>query len=152
MREIYKRIEKIVSEWIQPILDKRIEEDGRWTQVAWKGGHHWELSQDRFTIPRLLTLVEDATCIRILISSTKHFNSSEISGIVERDNNEVITLTRTSIPFNEYCITLTKTSISFNEYCKFDHFSKEEMMDLYNRIKDEAVGNDNVGIYLHTKG
>lgn len=132
MREIYKKIEKIISEWIQPILDKRIEDDGRWTQSAWKGGHHWELSQDRFTIPRLLTLVEDVTCIRILISNTKRFNTSELRNIIERDNNEVIIITR--------------TNISFNEYCKSDHFSKEEMMDLYNRIKDES-GSDNLGVW-----
>lgn len=137
MRETYKQIEKVVSEWIQPILDKRIEENGRWCQTAWKGGHHWELSQDRFTIPRLLTLVEDDTCIRILISNTKHFNILEDREFIGRDNTEVITITR--------------TSISFNEYCKFDHFSKEEMMDLYNRIKDET-GSDDLGVYLHTKG
>lgn len=127
MRETYKQIEKIVSEWIQPILDKRIEDDGRWTQSAWKGGHHWELSQDRFTIPRLLTLVQDTTCIRILISTTKHFNILEDREFIGRDNNEVIIITR--------------TNISFNEYCKFDHFSQEEMMDLYNRIKEE-IGSD----------
>lgn len=127
MRETYKKIEKIISEWIQPILDKRIEEDGRWTQVAWKGGHHWELSQDRFTIPRLLTLVQDTACIRILISSTKRFNILEDREFIGRDNTEVITITR--------------TNISFNEYCKFDHFSQEEMMDLYNRIKEE-IGSD----------
>jgi hypothetical protein len=127
MRETYKKIEKLISEWIQPILDKKIEDDGRWTQSAWKGGHHWELSQDRFTIPRLLTLVEDTTCIRILISSTKRFNILEDREFIGRDNNEVIIITR--------------TNISFNEYCKFDHFSKEEMMDLYNRIKEE-IGSD----------
>ena len=115
--ENFKTIEQIISEWIQPILDKKIEDDGRWSQVAWKGGHHWELSADRFTIPRLLTLVEDTTCIRILISNTKRF------GFIERDNSEVIAITR--------------TNISFNEYCKFDHFTKEEMTDLYNRIKAE---------------
>lgn len=119
----FKQTEKIISEWIEPILDKKIEEDGRWLQVAWKGGHHWELSQDRFTIPRLLTIVEDATCIRIFISNTKHFNAPETRGLIERDNTEVI--------------TITKTNISFNEYCKFDHFTKEEMIDLYNRIKKE---------------
>ena len=135
--ETFKQIERVVSEWIQPILDKKIEEDGRWCQTAWKGGHHWELSADRFTIPRLLTLVQDATCIRILISSTKRFNTSESRSIVGRDNNEVITITR--------------TSISFNEYCKFDHFTKEEMINLYNQIKDE-IGSDNVGVYLHMKG
>lgn len=118
----FKEIEKIISEWIQPILDKKIEDDGRWSQVAWKGGHHWELSQDRFTIARLLTLVQDVTSIRIFISSTRH-TAVETRRIVGRDNNEVITITR--------------TNISFNEYCKFDHFTKEEMMDLYNRIKDE---------------
>lgn len=127
MRETYKKIEKIISEWIEPILDKRIEDDGRWTQTAWKGGHHWELSQDRFTIPRLLTLVQDTTCIRILISSTKRFNILEDREFIGRDNNEVIIITR--------------TNISFNEYCKFDHFSKEDMMDLYNRIKEE-IGSD----------
>lgn len=115
--ENFKTIERIISEWIQPILDKKIEDDGRWSQVAWKGGHHWELSADRFTIPCLLTLVEDTTCIRILISNTKRF------GFIERDNSEVIAITR--------------TNISFNEYCKFDHFTKEEMTDLYNRIKAE---------------
>lgn len=129
MRRTYKQIEKVVSEWIQPILDKRIEDDGRWSQSAWKGGHHWELSADRSTIPRLLTLVEEATCIRILISTTKRFNILEDREFIGRDNNEVITITR--------------TNISFNEYCKFDHFSKEEMMDLYNRIKDE-IGSDNL--------
>lgn len=128
MKETYKKIEKIISEWIEPILDKRIEDDGRWTQAAWKGGHHWELSQDRFIIPRLFTLVQDTTCIRILISSTKRFNILEDREFIGRDNNEVITITR--------------TNISFNEYCKFDHFSKEEMMDLYNRIKAETGSDD----------
>ena len=132
----FKQTEKIISEWIEPILDKKIEEDGRWIQVAWKGGRHWELSQDRFTIPRLLTIVEDATCIRIFISNTKHFNAPETRNIIERDNTEVI--------------TITKTNISFNEYCKFDHFSKEEMMDLYNRIKYES-GSDNLGVYLRER-
>ena len=127
MKETYKKIEKIISEWIEPILDKKIEEDGRWHQAAWKGGHHWELSQDRFIIPRLLTLVQDTTCIRILISSTKRFNILEDREFIGRDNNEVIIITR--------------TNISFNEYCKFDHFSKEDMMDLYNRIKEE-IGSD----------
>lgn len=119
--ETFKKLEKIINEWIQPILDKRIEEDGRWSQSAWKGGHHWELSADRFTIPRLLTLEMDDTHIRILISNTKRFNTSETHGFVERDNSEVI--------------TITKTDISFNEECKFDHFSHDEMYDLYNRIK-----------------
>lgn len=121
--ETFKKLEKIINEWIQPKLDKKIEEDGRWSQSAWKGGHHWELSADRFTIPRLLTLEMDDTHIRILISNTKRLKTSEIHGFVERDNNEVI--------------TITKTDISFNEYCKFDHFTLEEMMDLYNRIKAE---------------
>jgi hypothetical protein len=121
--ETFKKLEKIINEWIQPILDKRIEEDGRWSQSAWKGGHHWELSADRFTIPRLLTLEMDDTHIRILISNTKRFNTSETHGFVERDNSEVI--------------TITKTDISFNEECKFDHFSHDEMYDLYNRIKAE---------------
>lgn len=129
MRKTYKQIEKVVSEWIEPILDKRVEDDGRWSQSAWKGGHHWELSADRSSIPRLLTLVEEAACIRILISTTKRFNILEDREFIGRDNNEVITITR--------------TNISFNEYCKFDHFSKEDMMDLYNRIKDE-IGSDNL--------
>jgi hypothetical protein len=129
MRKTYKQIEKVVSEWIEPILDKRVEDDGRWSQSAWKGGHHWELSADRSSIPRLLTLVQDTTCIRILISTTKRFNILEDREFIGRDNNEVITITR--------------TNISFNEYCKFDHFSKEDMMDLYNRIKDE-IGSDNL--------
>ena len=117
-----KKIEKIISEWIEPMLDKKIEDGGRWLQAAWKGGYHWELSADRFTIPRLLTLVQDDTCIRILISNTKRFNELEKHAVVERDNTEVI--------------TITKTDISFNEQCKFDHFTKEEIMDLSNRIKD----------------
>lgn len=95
----FKQTEKIISEWIEPILDKKIEEDGRWLQVAWKGGRHWELSQDRFTIPRLLTIVEDATCIRIFISNTKRFNALETRGLIERDNTEVITITK-----NQYII------------------------------------------------
>lgn len=121
LMETFKKLEKIINEWIQPMLDKKIEEDGRWSQSAWKGGHHWELSADRFTIPRLLTLEMDDTHIRILISNTKRFNTSETHGFVERDNSEVI--------------TITKTDISFNEECKFDHFSHDEMYDLYNRIK-----------------
>ena len=129
MRRTYKQIEKVVSEWIQPILDKKIEEDGRWSQSAWKGGHHWELSADRSSIPRLLTLVKEATCIRILISTRVQIKVPDAPDFVGRDNNEVITITR--------------INISFNEYCKFDHFSKEEMMDLYNRIKDE-IGSDNL--------
>ena len=123
LMETFKKLEKIINEWIQPILDKRIEEDGRWTQSAWKGGHHWELSADRFTIPRLLTLEMNDTHIRILISNTKRFNASDTHGFVERDNREVI--------------TITKTDILFNEECKFDHFSHDEMYDLYNRIKAE---------------
>jgi hypothetical protein len=71
--------------------------------------------------------VQDTACIRILISSTKRFNILEDREFIGRDNNEVIIITR--------------TSISFNEYCKFDHFSQEEMMDLYNRIKEE-IGSD----------
>ena len=118
--ETFKKIEKIINEWIQPMLDKKIEEDGRWSQSAWKNGHHWELSADRFTIPRLLTLEMDATHIRILISNTKRFDTEKI---VERDNTEVI--------------TITKSDMSFNEDCKFDHFSHDEMYDLYNRIKSE---------------
>lgn len=121
--ETFKKIEKIISEWIQPMLDKKIEEDGRWSQSVWKGGHYWELSADRFTIPRLLTLEMNDTHIRILISNTKRFNASETQGFVERDNNEVI--------------TITKTDISFNEECKFNQFTLEEMKDLYNRIKSE---------------
>ena len=121
--ETFKKIEKVVSEWIQPILDKKIEEDGRWSQVAWKGGHHWELSADRFTVPRLLTLVMTDTHIRVFISNTKRFNIPMTNGFVERDNTEVI--------------TITKTNISFNENCEFDHFSHDEMYDLYNRIKAE---------------
>lgn len=122
--ETYKKIEKIINEWIQPILDKKIEEDGRWTQIAWKGGHHWELTADRFTIPRLLTLLEmNDECIRILISNIKRFAALETHGFAQRDNSEVI--------------TITKTDILFNEECKFDHFSRDEMYDLYNRIKAE---------------
>ena len=119
----FKKIENIISEWIQPKLDKKIEEDGRWSQSAWKGGHHWELSADRSSIPRLLTLEMDDTHIRILISNTKRFNTFETPGFAERDNSEVI--------------TITKTDLSFNEECKFDHFSHDEMYDLYNRIKAE---------------
>lgn len=118
--ETFKKIEKIINEWIQPMLDKKIEEDGRWSQSAWKNGHHWELSADRFTIPRLLTLVMDTTHIRILISNTIRFDTEKI---LERDNTEVI--------------TITKSDMSFNEDCKFDHFSHDEMYDLYNRIKSE---------------
>lgn len=121
--ETFKKIEKIINEWIQPILDKKIEEDGRWTQVAWKYGHHWELSADRFTTPRLLTLVMTDIDIRILISNTKRFNIPGAIGFAERDNTEFI--------------KITKRNISFNENCEFDHFTKEEMMDLYNRIKAE---------------
>ena len=121
--ETYKKIEKIINEWIQPMLDKKIEEDGRWSQIAWKGGHHWELSADRFTIPRLLTLDMINTHIRILISNIKRFDASETNGFAQRDNSEVI--------------RITKTDISFNEECKFDHFSHDEMYDLYERIKAE---------------
>lgn len=118
--DTFKKIENIINEWIQPMLDKKIEENGRWSQSAWKGGHHWELSADRFTIPCLLTLEMDDTHIRILISNTKRFNTERI---VERDNTEVI--------------TITKSDISFNGDCKFDHFLRDEMYDLYNRIKSE---------------
>ena len=121
--ETFKKIENIISEWIQPELDKNIDEDRRWSQSAWKGGHHWELSADRSSIPRLVTLEMDDTHIRILISNTKRFNTLETPGFAERDNSEVI--------------TITKTDISFNEECKFDHFSHDEMYDLYNRIKAE---------------
>lgn len=121
--ETYKKIENIISEWIQPALDKKIEEDGRWTQIAWKGGHHWELSADRFTIPRLLTLEMNDERIRILMSNIKRFDVSETHGFAQRDNCEVI--------------TIAKTDISFNEECKFDHFSHDEMYDLYERIKAE---------------
>lgn len=121
--ETYKKIEKIINEWIQPMLDKKIEEDGRWSQSAWKGGHHWELTADRFTIPRLLTLEMNDERIRILISNIKRFDASETYGFAQRDNSEVI--------------TITKTDISFNEECKFDHFSHDEMYDLYEQIKTE---------------
>ena len=121
--ETYKKIEKIINEWIQPILDKKIEEDGRWTQVAWKYGHHWELSADRFAVPRLLTLIMTDIDIRILISNTKRFNIPGAIGFGERDNTVFI--------------TIAKRNISLNENCEFDHFTKEEMMDLYNRIKAE---------------
>ena len=121
--ETYKKIENIINEWIQPALDKKIEEDGRWTQIAWKGGHHWELTADRFTIPRLLTLEMNDERIRILISNIKRLDLSETHGFAQRDNCEVI--------------TITKTDILFNEECKFDHFSRDEMYDLYNRIKTE---------------
>lgn len=118
--DTFKKIENIINEWIQPMLDKKIEEDGRWSQSAWKGGHHWELSADRFTMPRLLTVEMNATRIWILISNTKRFDTERI---VERDNTEVI--------------TITKSDMSFNEECKFDHFSHDEMYDLYKRIKSE---------------
>ena len=118
--DTFKKIENIINEWIQPMLDKKIEEDGRWSQSAWKGGHHWELSADRFTMPRLLTLEMNATRIWILINNTKRFDTERI---VERDNTEVI--------------TITKSDMSFNEDCKFDHFSHDEMYDLYKRIKSE---------------
>lgn len=121
--ETYKKIENIINEWIQPALDQKIEEDGRWSQIAWKGGHHWELSADRFTIPRLLTLEMNNERIRILISNIKRFEASETHGFAQRDNCEVI--------------TITKTDILFNEECKFDHFSHDEMYDLYERIKAE---------------
>ena len=75
--DTFKKIENIINEWIQPMLDKKIEEDGRWSQSAWKGGHHWELSADRFTIPRLLTLEMDTTHIRILISNIKRFDTEK---------------------------------------------------------------------------
>lgn len=121
--ETFKKVEKIINGWIQHKLDKLTEENGRWSQSAWKNGHYWELSVDRFTMPRLLALERCDTRIRIFISNTKRFNIPVADSFVERDINEAI--------------TITKTNVSFNEECKFDHFILEEMMDLYNRIKSE---------------
>lgn len=120
--ETFKKIENIISEWIQPELDKNIDEDRRWSQSAWKGGHCWELSATRFNIPRLITLTMSDTKIEVHISNTKKFVSPDLKGFTERDNN--------------VAITITKTDITFNEECNFNHFSREDVYDLYTRIKN----------------
>lgn len=125
--ETFKNIEKIINEWLEPMLDKVIKENGRWTQAAWGtdgkyDGHHWELSTTRFNVPRLITLTMSDTEIEVNISNTKKFVSPDLRGFTERDNN--------------VAITITKTDITFNEECNFNHFSREDMYDLYTRIKN----------------
>lgn len=125
--ETFKKIEKIINEWLEPMLDKVIEENGRWTQAAWGtdgkyDGHHWELSATRFNVPRLITLNMSDTKIEVQISNTKKFVSLDLRGFTERDNN--------------VAITITKTDVKFNEECNFNHFSRGEMYDLYTRIKN----------------
>lgn len=125
--ETFKNIEKIINEWLEPMLDKVIKENGRWTQAAWRthdkyNGHHWELSENCHRIPRLVTLEQSDTSFDIHISNTKKFVSPDLRGFNGRDHN--------------VAITITKTDITFNEECNFNHFSREDMYDLYTRIKN----------------
>lgn len=127
MTDLEKKVIHATTEWLKPLWDKTINDGGRCTYSEWKSGCHWVLSTSRFSIPKLVSLVMYTNSIMIGISSTKTFNN-ELCHHSERDMNTVV--------------AITKGTVTFDENCESDHFSKEEIKDLCDRIVNCLGGNN----------